>query len=60
MLICPELFMISVFDPCISRGRFLGCKRSTYTQGKYGTLYAYAIPFIVYSIQVFGLRDDKV
>ena len=36
--ICPELFLISVFDPCISGGQFfvpiflLGCKRSTYTR----------------------------
>ena len=30
MLICPELFLISGFDPCISRGRFFGSKRSTY------------------------------
>ena len=22
--ICPELFLISVFDPCISEGRFFG------------------------------------
>ena len=34
--ICPELFLISVFDPCISPGPFLdgflSCKKSTYTQ----------------------------
>ena len=31
--ICPELFFISVFDPCISfLDLFLGCKRSTYTR----------------------------
>jgi len=35
MKICPELFLMSVFDPCISQGfldLFLGCKRSTYTR----------------------------
>jgi len=35
-LFCPELCLISVFDPCISQGQFfgqnLGCKRLTYTQ----------------------------
>ena len=34
-LICCELFFISVFDPCITRGRFFGpfwgCTRLTYT-----------------------------
>ena len=24
MLICPELFLITIFDPCISRGRHSG------------------------------------
>ena len=24
MLICPEVSLISVFDPCINRGRFFG------------------------------------
>ena len=38
--ICPELFLISVFDPSISRGRFVGpifrlLKVDLYT-GKYG------------------------
>ena len=40
MLICPELFLMSVFDPCISRGQFFGpifrlSKVDLYT-GKYG------------------------
>ena len=54
MLICPELFFISAFDPCISREPFFlqtfRLQKVDLYKGKYGTLHVWFASFVLIAI----------